>query len=368
MAAEHAIKRVRLTVWVGCGALLSACAPADATQLVLDSVSPEDSARAENAPLFASHNELELTLQFDLSAFRKDRRDPGLHPARLSWLDTDGNSVTLDVELKPRGNWRLQPRNCNFPNYWLDLPEKDVENTVFEGQDRLPVVAPCRDNRRDYEQYIIQEYLAYRLYNVLTESSFRVRLARMTYVDTGGKGDSITKYTFFVEHADQLAARHRMTLLDMQGIHHEMVDQDLMTLTLVYQYLIGNTDWSVSGLHNTMLLVDEEQIPIAIPFDFDWTGIVNPRYGSPPPHLGIRTLRDRLWRGYCQPEEVAWAELAPVFELVSERKDAIYALFTDQEGLDEKRLKDTHKYLDAFYETINGRRKARREFIETCRD
>ncbi len=347
--------------------MLSASAPADATQLVLDSISPEDSARAENVPLFASHNELELTLQFDLSAFRNDRRDPGLHPARLSWLDTDGNSVTLDVELKPRGKWRLQPRNCNFPSYWLDLPENNVENTMFEGQDRLPVVTPCRDNRRDYEQYIIQEYLAYRLYNVLTESSFRVRLARMTYVDTGGKGDSITKYTFFVEHADQLAARHRMTTLDEQGISQDTVDPDMLTLMLVFQYVIANTDWSVSGLHNMWLLVDQEQVPIPVPFDFDWSGLVDPRYATPPPQLGIRNVRERLWRGLCNPEEMALAHLTRVFTLFNERKDATYALFTDQEGLDEKRVRDTLRFLDQFYATIDDPQRVRREFIQTCR-
>ena len=353
--------------WVGCGTVLSAAPPADAAQSFTASLSPDDSARAENAPLFASHNLLELTVQLGLTAFKSDRTDPVLHPARLSFQNAEGNVVTVDVKLKPRGNWRLQPRNCNFPNYWLGLPENNVENTMFEGQDRLPVVTPCRDNRRDYEQYIIQEYLAYRLYNVLTESSFRVRLARMTYVDTGGKRDTITKYTFFVEHADQLAARHRMAIFDMHGISQDMVDPNMLTLMLVFQYLIANTDWSVSGLHNMWLLVDQEQVPIAVPFDFDWSGLVNPQYATPPPQLGIRTVRQRLWRGLCMPEELARAELAPVFTLFNERKDAIYALFTDQEGLDEKGVRDTHRFLDEFYATINDPRRVRREFIQTCR-
>ncbi len=366
---EETLKRIWLIALAACGASLCTFTSTNAAQIVVDSISPEDSAQAENAPLFQSYEPLELTLEGNLKELKKDRSDDAdEHPANFMFPDPDGGLVTMPVKLRTRGNWRRQKRNCNFPNFRLNLPKGKVGNTVFDGQDKLKVVTPCRDNRDDYQQYILQEYLAYRIYNLLTDVSLRVRLAHMTYIDTAGDPDTLTKYVFLIEHVDQLAARHRMTLLDMQGIHHEMVDQDLMTLTLVYQYLIGNTDWSVSGLHNTMLLVDEEQIPIAIPFDFDWTGVVNPRYGSPPPHLGIRTLRDRLWRGYCQPEEITWAELAPVFELVSERKDAIYALFTDQEGLDEKRLKDTHKYLDAFYETINDRRKVRREFIDTCRD
>ena len=362
------MKRIWLTALVACGALLSVPVSAGATQVVLDSISPEDSAQAENATLFTTHELLELTLEGNLKELRNDRADDAdEHPANITFPDPDGGLVTIPVKLRTRGNWRRQKRNCNFPNFRLNLPKGEVGNTVFDGQDKIKVVTPCRDNRDDYQQYILQEYLAYRIYNLLTDVSLRVRLAHMTYIDTAGDPDTLTKYVFLIEDEDQLAARHRMTILDMQGIGQDMVDEELLPLMLVYQYFIGNTDWSVSGLHNVKLLVDEEQIPIAVPFDFDWTGIVNTRYAKPDPSLNIRRITDRLWRGHCQPEEVARIELEPVLALFNERKDELYGLYTDQVGLDEKRLKDTHKYFDKFYETINDPGKVRREMIRRCR-
>ncbi len=362
------MKRIWLIALAACGASLYTFASANAAQIVVDSISPEDSAQAENVPLFTTHELLELTLEGNLKELRNDRSDDAdEHPANFTFPNPDGGLVTIPVKLRPRGNWRRQKRNCNFPNFRLNLPKGEVGNTVFDGQDKIKVVTPCRDNRDDYQQYVLQEYLAYRIYNLLTDVSFRVRLAHMTYIDTAGDPDTLTKYVFLIEDEDQLAARHRMTILDMQGLQQDMFDQDIMTLMLVYQYFIGNTDWSVSGLHNIKLLVDKEQIPIAVPYDFDWTGIANTRYAKPDPSLNIRRITDRLWRGYCQPEEIARIELEPVLALLNERKSALYGLYTDQVGLDEKRLKDTHKYFDKFYETINDPGKVRREMIRRCR-
>jgi hypothetical protein len=339
-----------------------------AAQIELDSISPEDSAAAENAVLFQAREPLEVTLQGDWKAFRDDRSEEAEeYPFHLAFAGADGNQVTVPVKLRVRGNWRRQKRNCTFPNYRLNVPKGEVAGTVFEGQDKLKIVRACQDDNDDYQQYVIQEYLAYRVYNRLTDKSFRVRPLRVTYIDTGGKYKTDTKPAFVIEDDDQLAARHRMTILDMQGLQLDMMDPDLMTLTLVFQYLIGNTDWSVSGLHNVKLLVDEQQIPVAVPYDFDWTGIVNARYAKPDPSLKIRRVRDRLWRGYCKPDEIAEIELAPAISRFNEEKDAIYALYRNASGLDENTRQETINYIDDFYETINNDGKRRRELIRKCR-
>ncbi|MFQ5932821.1 MAG: hypothetical protein ACE5MM_10475 [Nitrospiraceae bacterium] len=361
------MNRIGPTALLECSLLSCMPASAGVTPVQIDLVSPDDSAQAENAPLFASHDAIQLTLEGNLTALRSDRsEEPDEQPAQLAFRDINGSPVAVPVGIRPRGGWRRQKRNCDFPNYWLNLPKQQVENTLFDGQDELPVVTPCRVNQKDYQAYVLQEYLAYRIYNVLTQSSFRVRLAQMTYIDAAAQGDTLTKYVFLVEHADQLASRHRMTVLDVRA-RQDDVDPDRLWPMLLFQYMIGNTDWSVSGLHNIMLLADQEQIPLPVPFDFDWTGIVNPRYAAPDPSLNLKRITDRLWRGHCKPEEAARAQLAVAFALLSKHKDEIYALYLNQPRLDRIRLEETYDYLDEFYETINHPDRVRREFIQTCR-
>jgi hypothetical protein len=265
--------------------------------------------------------------------------------------------------VRTRGNFRLRRRTCNFPPLRINFKTKDTENTVFHGEDKLKLVAHCQDNKEEFEQYVLQEYLIYRIYNLFTDRSFRVRLARMTYVDTGSDKEPFTRWGFLLEDDDRMAARNGMDIFEMQGIHPDATDYELVTLLYVFQYLIGNTDWSVSGMHNIELMAGETQVPYAVPFDFDWSGLIAAPYARPDPQLPIRKVRDRLFRGYCRTPE----ELAPVFAQFNAKKDDIYALYRNQAGLDEDYLEKTLKYFDEFYETINDPRKVDREFIRRCR-
>lgn len=333
-------------------------------QVEIQPPSPEDSAAAANAVLFASHDPLALRLEANFKQLRRDRdQEEDERPAKLIYVDAGGDTVTLDIQVRTRGHFRLQRRTCNFPPIRLNLKKKQTAGTVFEGEDKLKLVVHCQDNKREYEQYVLQEYLIYRAYNLFTDKSFRVRLARITYVDTGSDDEPITRWAFFIEDDDRMAARNGMDIFELQGLNAEMTDYNLIGMLYVFQYLMGNTDWEVSGPHNIELMADEAQIPYAIPFDFDWAGVIATPYAKPDPDLGIRNVRERLYRGYCRAPE----ELAPVFQLFNEKKEDLYDLYRNQEGLDEKYLEKTLEYFDDFYETINDQRKVEREFIRKCR-
>ena len=328
-----------------------------------EAVSPVATSPSRNdvAPLFASTEPLIITVQVDLRTLVRDKDEQKEdHRATLTYLDEAGATVSTPLKLRTRGNYRL--KHCRFPPIRFDFPKDNVGGTVFAGQNKIKVVTHC-DKNTDYEQNLLHEYAAYRVYNLLSDLSFRVRLARITYQDTEGNEDTITRYAFFIEHIDDLAARVGMIPTDTLNVHPAHTDFQHTGVLDVFQYFIGNTDWSTYARHNIELLRSPQQTLFAVPYDFDWAGIVDARYAKPNPRLGIRSVRDRLYRGFCRPPEYVDSALEPF----RQQRDAIYAVIDSLPDLEPKRLERTRKFFDDFYKTIDDPGDLEREFLKKCR-
>jgi len=335
---------------------------------------PEEVKAAENAHLFASHELLEMTLIADFHAIRREDRkdeDSEERPARMEWVNPDGSTVTQDIQIQTRGNFRLSTRNCDFPPLRLNVVKGEVEGTLFEGQDKLKMVVACKLGQDYWEQYVLSEYLAYRMLNVLTPLGFRARLVKATYVDDSGEDDTFTRYAFLLEDDSDLAKRNGAIKQDWQGgtLNPVLTDRRQAILVEFFQYMIGNTDWSAAQMHNMELLRGPDGKPITVPFDFDWSGIVDARYARPDQSLSnqIRSVRQRLFRGFCpdqlnRPPE----DYQAIIDLFQQKKDEIYGLWRNQEGLDPDRLKDTLEYLDDFYEVLDNPDQVQRQMLDKC--
>ena len=323
--------------------------------------------------LFASNDPLTLTIEAPLKAIFKEREQTSsYHPGVIILQGSDGLSVSLDVQVKTRGKFRLNPRNCGFPPLRINFKKKQVENTVFAGQDKLKLVTHCQDKRADYEQYILLEHLAYRTYNLFTDLSYQVRLARITYVDSEDDREPLTKYAFFIEDDDDMASRNGWEALQVPVVPPFQYEQDQLNLAETFQFMVGNTDWAAFSsapdetecCHNMTVIGNPAGPVFPVPYDFDWTGLVSARYAKPDPSLPIRSVRQRLYRGICRDGDQLDATL-PAFQ---EQKQAIYALYQDQEGLEEKQVERAVKYLDEFYEIVGDPKKVKREMHDRCRE
>jgi len=344
MAASHALLPLSLVL---CAALR---APAQ-----------QDSQPAR-ARLFDAPKALSLTLTADFNALSKDRGESKQeHAGMLAFVGPAGDSVALDVRLRTRGHFRLQRRICDFPPLKLSFDKQQVKHTVFARQGGLKLVVHCQD-RDSYEQNLLQESLLYRVFNLITEKSFRARLARVTYLDRSGKAKPVTRYAFFIEDDDAMARRAGAKVLEQKGLSQLDTDVEQTGLVAMFEYLIGNTDFSYAALHNIVLIRDSAGTVFAVPYDFDWSGVVSASYAVPDSRLGIKSVRERLYRGYCRTPE----QLGPTIARFDDRKDSIYALFRSQEGLDPKHAEQTLRYFDEFYRTINDPRAANREFVRNC--
>lgn len=313
-------------------------------------VAPEPPAAAP-APLFTSHELLELTLVADFDRLEDDRgQESPERPATLRFTGPDGGVRELPLEVRTRGYFRLRRSTCSFPNLRLDFPAAaETEGTIFAGVDDLKLVGHCRD-REEFEQNTLEEYLVYRLYNALTEESLRVRLARMTYQDVSGGDEPVTRYGFLVEDVDLLAARLGGIHLEAQGVDPLLLDALSSTRVELFQYMIGNTDFSIVDFHNAELfrLPDGSYHPV--PYDFDFSGLVDAPYAMPAEMLGTRSVRERVYRGFCRPA----VDTAALFESFLSRRPEFERILRGQPELDVKRAERAIDYLDEFFRTLES--------------
>ena len=325
---------------------------------------PDSTESRARGRLFDSADPLQFTLTADFGAIVKQRgTEKKSQPGVLSYVAATGDSVVLDVQLRTRGHWRLAA--CQYPPLKVEFDRERTAHTLFAKQGSLKLTVQCRGGS-SWANYLLEEYLIYRAYNLLTERSFRARLARVTYVDARGKHPAETRHAFFVEDDDRMARRNDLKVFPQKGVYQNELNFDQTGLTMVFQYMIGNTDFAVSALHNIVLIRDSAGVVYPVPYDFDWSGVIWTPYAQPDVRLPIRTVRQRIFRGTCRAPE----ELTVLFGRFNAQKDAMYALYhgLESEGLEPNRVKQALDYYDQFYKIINDPGDTRREFIRTCKD
>jgi len=324
----------------------------------------ERAAAAERAPLFQSTEPLRLTLRTDIEWLRDERNDSVEVEGTATFVDLDGSVIERPVDVRARGNFRRDKRNCNFPPLRLDFPRGQMDGTVFEGQNRLKLVTPCHDGRDDYQRYVYDEYLAYRVYQMLTPYSFRARLVEITYEDIEDDYDTRTKIGFLIESDEQLAERNRATHVELTQLHPARAEAQQSIVASMFNYMIGNTDWSAAYFHNVVLLRTEDARYMSVPYDFDFSGVVNARYATVPPLLAdrIRRVTQRLYRGFCRPE----LQREPIAELFNAKREDIRDLYLGFELHEEDDRRDRLEYFEDFYEVINDPAEFEDEILDDC--
>ncbi|MBI4501258.1 MAG: hypothetical protein HY700_08870 [Gemmatimonadetes bacterium] len=340
--------------------------------LVAAGLLASDPARAQTSTgsgLFDSDDILEFRLATDLKTLMDDRDSlkAGYHPGTLGYLDAAGQRVSIDVQLRTRGHWRRQRKNCDFAPLKIDFPKtKDQPaGSPFAGEGDLKLITHCRTKDAAFEQYVLREYMVYRLYNMIAPTSFRARLARTTYVDLAGKQDSITRFAFLLEDDKRLAERTNSALLETKGARFDDLDPEAAATMSAFEYLIGGTDWSLVALHNIVLTQNKETgAVIPVPYDFDWSGIVFTKYSFPDYRLPIKTVRERIYRGICRTYE----QWQPVLQRFQEQKGSFYAAYDSLPLLDPKYSKEVRDYLDGFYKTIERPASVKVDLIGPCKE
>jgi hypothetical protein len=326
---------------------------------------------AEKAPLFQSNEIIKAVLSAPISqAYDQRHQDVRIyHPGQWTYLNSDGESQKLDVSIRTRGNFRRE--NCALPPLQLNFKKSQVKGTQFKRQNKLKVVAPCQ-NGPTSQQNVLMEYMAYRIFEILTDRSFGTRLMRLSYIDSDEELSSWTDLVFVIEDSDDVAKRLDLDPYQVVYNKFDQLDQRTSALVDLFQLMIGNNDYSLLRgadgeycCHNIEMFIDEELVGkrIAIPFDFDMSGLVYADYAAPPSHLPIKSVRSRYYRGLCQPPEVLDAAVAHILS----KREEIMALFDGTEELSRLSRNRTDDFLGKYFELLEDKDKFDKFVVGRCR-
>jgi hypothetical protein len=347
---------------MGCRQLLALVVAVLSASRQVDAQVPRIDTTGQPAGFFATVDPVRFTLSVDITVLRGDTADEApTRDASVTFRDASGKAITLPVKVKTHGRWRLT--HCEFPPLSITFPASTTPDTPFEGLAKLRLTSYCKDHPA-YEQYVLQELQLYRIYQLLTPYGHAPRAAHVQYVDARTGRTRATRYAFAIDDRDAVASRMNSALLKARGASGSDLEPFHRTLMGVFEYLIGNTDFLVSELHNAFLLGTPQGETIPVPYDFDYSGAVNAIYATPNPMLPIRSVRDRHFRGFCSDT----AQFQKVFALLNQKKAAIYGLYDDPVGklLRLDVANDTKKYFDEFFRVINTRELTQSEILGRC--
>ncbi|MFC1776748.1 hypothetical protein ACFL3I_05310 [Pseudomonadota bacterium] len=335
-------------------------------------VSPLSLAAEDTKPpkLFDDTSVMKVTLTGPWKRLEKNVKDDVLYPVKLSYTGADGQQQVLDAEVAPRGITR-RLRVCKFPPLKIHFNKDKTKGTEFRGNKSLKLVTYCQTHSK-YEQYYVKEFLVYRIYNLLTDLSFRVKPMVIEYKDSEDDDSSITRFSFLIEDIDDVAKRNDLKELSIATTPYKELDPAITSKLSIFQFMIGNLDWAATGgpkadscCHNSRLIgVSNEVFPrYGVPYDFDSSGLVNAHYASPPDSLKVRNIRQRLYRGFCAFN----GELPQTAVLFNEKKAEILALFENNSFLNDRTRQVAISYIEGFYKILNDPKRFKRDITDKCR-
>jgi hypothetical protein len=301
--------------------------------------------------LFSNDEIINVSIYIDLAAYLKKQAKTNTFDAEMTIHFSETDTIKRSIVIKYRGISRYEI--CTFPPMQINF-KKPIYSDSMKIK-KLKLVTHC-DPGGITDEYVIREYLVYKLFNALTDTSFRARLLKVNYIDSKGNKKTISKYGIFIEPVELLAKRTNSTVVKTEALGQKHIIPYVMDRLSIFNYMITCWDWSITGQHNVAVIKSmgnsASELGIAIPYDFDLTGVVNADYAIPPPDLGIETIREPYFRGACRTREVYREDL----KVFSDSKDKLYAVVNEFPHLNPRSKKDITYFLDQFFNQLEKQR------------
>jgi len=334
-------------------------------------------AQDEESTLFATNEVLDIKLIVDFDTLCRPREVDNCEyaPTDIFYKTREGEERSIPAEIRIRGGWRSRKNHCKVPPLFVRFIEGKTSGSPFAGEKILPLTTHCKSRRSvsisggstkgsAYEQYVLKEYLGYRIFNIIDDKSIRVRLLHIEYVQPGKRGKTIQRYAFFAEHFNAMAARYHAELLPGGSFDHERINLTAIDNVALFNFMIGNTDSSIVRERNVVLIgvpeADAQQFPV--PFDLDMAGLVDAEYSGVSPRLNFRNPKQRMYLGFCHPQ----VDFDALFKRFLENEAAIIALPNEIPGMSRSSRKKTRKYLKQFFAVLNSEKDRAEHIIDAC--
>ena len=323
---------------------------------------------ADSAPLFESNEMLSVVIEAPMQDLSRQRHKRPVFPGKFRYTDASGDAHEFSVKVSTRGNSRLDL--CDYPQLRIIFDPAETKGTLFEGQDKLKLVRQCLRGRNGQDGLLL-EYGIYRAYNVVTDYSFQVRKLTVNYRDSESSRRDRTQAAFFLEDDNAVAKRLHRERIRPPEVKLAQMKPVETTHNLLFQYLIGNTDFAVKKgvkgegcCHNGRVIAEagKQQDWVILPYDFDYAGIIDTDYALPGKGLPIRRVSTRLYRGFCWQNEL----LPDSIRLFNEkRSDVETALLpSDVSAGKSRRVKS---FIERFYKIVNDPEELKDRLTDKCR-
>jgi hypothetical protein len=304
----------------------------------------------EDITLFDSDELIEISLKFDITRYKRKRDESEYLDATLIYHKGPNDSIVKSLKVRPRGISRLSI--CDFPPLMLNFRKTDSIDSEFNRIDKIKMVTHCSAGG---EEYLLKEFLIYKIFNSLTEYSFRVRLIRVNYINTAKETKPVREFAFLIEPVVTLGNRTNTEEVESANVTQKHIKSDIMDRMAIFNYMIGNTDWSVPIRHNTLVMAGSQYLGlesgIIIPYDFDYSGLVNTSYAVPFDGLGLESVRERRYLGVCRTAE----QYKNALKEFLDKKEEIYKIINEFTYLDAKTKKEMIGYLEGFFKGFDKR-------------
>ena len=311
-------------------------------------------------PLFSSEAPLDIRLRFSVKDVKAIKSDT-VYTASVMHFKTGDKWDSLKVDIRVRGNFRRA--NCYFPPLRIKIKKDDAKGTVFEGNKSLKLVLPCKSAKEG--NLIFREYVCYQMYEPITKYTFNTRLVNIDFTDLSNKKMShIAVPGFFIEDDDIVAKRHGGEVVERK-VNPLMLADSISIRHDIFQFMIGNTDWSTAFGHNAKLIqLTSNKKLIPLTYDFDMSGFVDASYAEVNETLGIASVKDRLFRGFCRPDPIMQAIRQ---EYIANEKAILGTIEANKALFDPKELAGMNKFMADFFTTMKDNGKFKASVTDVCR-
>lgn len=287
---------------------------------------------------------IKINLSFDLSSLQENRRDKNAYPGWLQFTNQTGEQQRWQVDMSLRGRFRRQ-RCQEMPPLTIDFSKKALAKAGLAPFDDMKLVTYCMADDQAAREALIREYITYKLYNQLTEMSFRVQLVKMTIKDTR-TGKKTTQMAFLIEDTAQLRARIGAEKMEDFRVRNKIQFQPhALRMTTLFQYMIGNQDWGLTISKNVKYLMRADQV-IVVPYDFDFSVLVGASYAMPQEVLEKPLAYGRAYLGFQEDPE----DLRVIFNELLRKRKALMEVIRKCKFLKASSKKEMEAYINFFFE------------------
>ena len=320
----------------------------------------------KNTALFLDkQHPLSIQLKFSIKNIKKNTNDSTYVASTLFYKNEDVLWDSIKIKMRARGNHRRE--NCYYVPLKLKLKKASIKGTLFEGNKKLKLVLPCLPGKNNND-FVIKEYLAYQLYEIISPFHFKTKLVNIDFVEE--RGQRLKKQELkgiLIEDIDKVAKRlgGRQYKIFVHPLENDAIASIQNNL---FQFLIGNTDFSTRSQHNQKLLFIDKKF-ICIPYDFDMSGLVNPNYaavsGIDNLPIKITEVTQRAFKGYKRDELL----LQKVRQEFKSHKIEMFNTVDNLKELfnDPKQFVKAKQFMVGFFEILESDKKFDKNIVNRTR-